>query len=183
MNIWFTSDLHFGHKNVIKYCDRPYEDVEHMDNSLIGYWQNTVREDDEIYILGDMFFTNAERAIEILEQLPGRKILVLGNHDRMIRNNVPAQKHFAEIHDLLERRFTIDKTHYHIVMCHYAMRTWNRSHHGALHLFGHSHGTMPDDGSRSMDVGVDANGMEFFTLQDIVNKLANREVKGFDHHA
>lgn len=77
----FTSDLHFGHKNVIGFCNRPFESVEDMEQKLINNWNDYVSQTDEIYILGDMFFCGSIKAKEILKQLNGKKILILGNHD------------------------------------------------------------------------------------------------------
>jgi calcineurin-like phosphoesterase family protein len=81
MSRFFTSDLHFGHKNVIEFCNRPFKDVEEMDAELIRRWNVVVKENDEIFILGDMFFCGKIRAKEILNQLNGKKNLIMGNHD------------------------------------------------------------------------------------------------------
>lgn len=81
MAVFFTSDTHFGHKNIIRYCDRPFADVEQMDKELIRRWNNVVSDDDTVYHLGDFAFAGTRRIEEILAQLNGKKILVLGNHD------------------------------------------------------------------------------------------------------
>lgn len=78
---YFTSDLHFYHKNVIKYCTRPYADVNEMNEMLIKNWNEVVRPEDEVYIMGDMFFCGSAKAEDILNRLMGTKILILGNHD------------------------------------------------------------------------------------------------------
>lgn len=78
---WFTSDLHFGHRGVINFCNRPWGSVEQMDAGLIKNWNDFVEEDDEIFILGDLFFCGKTRAKEILSQLKGKKSLIIGNHD------------------------------------------------------------------------------------------------------
>ena len=80
MTKWFTSDLHFGHRNVIPYCNRPFKDVEEMHKGLIEIWNNTVQEGDLVYVLGD-FSLNKKYSREILPLLKGNKILVPGNHD------------------------------------------------------------------------------------------------------
>lgn len=82
MKIWFISDTHFGHNNVIKYCNRPFENTEEMDKALINNWNNLVSKDDIIYHLGDVAMTtNKERLRNYLSKLNGYKILVKGNHD------------------------------------------------------------------------------------------------------
>lgn len=173
--IHFTSDLHFGHANVIKYCKRPFSSVDEMDAALIENWNNTVGQDDHIYILGDMFFCGAEKADAILKQLNGVKTLVYGNHDRVIRNNRHLQEQFAGgVHDVFASSFTVETTKVKVVMCHFAMRVWDHSHYGSLHLYGHSHGMLPDNGTRSMDVGVDAHSMTPISLERVVDTLGGR---------
>jgi len=80
--IWLTSDTHFCHKNIIKYCDRPFFDVEEMNSVLIKRWNAAVAEDDVVYHLGDIYLGPADRASSLLGALNGRIILIRGNHDR-----------------------------------------------------------------------------------------------------
>lgn len=80
MTNYFTSDLHFGHKNVINYCNRPYKDINEMTESLITIWNNTVKDGDTIYVLGD-FSLDPKWSKEIIPKLKGNKILIPGNHD------------------------------------------------------------------------------------------------------
>lgn len=82
MTTWFTSDTHFGHKNIIKYCDRPFYDVHTMNSEIIRRWNETVRDDDTVYHLGDFAFLSFDDAAAIMRRLNGRKILIRGNHDR-----------------------------------------------------------------------------------------------------
>jgi len=77
---WFTSDLHFGHRNVINYCNRPYKDLEEMHKALIKIWNDTVKEGDTVYVLGD-FSLNKKWSQTIIPLLKGNKILISGNHD------------------------------------------------------------------------------------------------------
>lgn len=182
-SVFFTSDNHWGHQNVIKYCNRPYTSVEQMDEDLIVKWNETVGKDDHIYILGDIFFCNAERAEHVLRRLNGVKTLIYGNHDKTIRSNKHLQSYFAGgCHDLLEKSFKVGDDKIKIVMCHYAMKVWNGSHYGSLMLYGHSHGTLPDDGSRSMDVGVDAHGMKPVSIENVVKTIGSRPLKALDQH-
>lgn len=80
--IYFTSDHHFGHFNVIKYCDRPFSYVEEMDRTMEENWNNTVKPEDTVYVLGDFSFYNIIKTNEILDRLAGHKILLPGNHDK-----------------------------------------------------------------------------------------------------
>ncbi|HEY9773140.1 MAG TPA: metallophosphoesterase [Planktothrix sp.] len=80
MSIWFSSDHHFGHKNIIQYCARPFDDVEEMNEALVDAWNSCVRADDTVYYLGD--FSLKQRTMEkYAPRLNGHKILIMGNHD------------------------------------------------------------------------------------------------------
>src|SRR5215203_789215 len=79
---WFTSDLHFGHANIIRYCARPYTDVEQMAHDLVARWNATVAPDDEVWVLGDVAMGRIEESLRLVGTLAGRKLLVPGNHDR-----------------------------------------------------------------------------------------------------
>lgn len=81
-NIWFTSDQHFGHTNIIGYCQRPFKSAEEMNTEMIARYRAVVAPGDTVYFLGDVFFVNKETARDIMAQLPGTKHLVMGNHDR-----------------------------------------------------------------------------------------------------
>ena len=76
---YYTSDLHFGHNNIIKYENRPFNSVDEMDEYLIYKWNNKVKKGDEVYIIGDFGFCKGERANELLDRLNGRKYLIKGN--------------------------------------------------------------------------------------------------------
>ncbi len=79
--LW-TSDLHFGHANIIRYCDRPFADAEEMNRGLIERWNDTVDDGDEIWVLGDVALGTIDETLPLVRQLRGTKILVAGNHDR-----------------------------------------------------------------------------------------------------
>lgn len=80
-NVWFIADTHFGHKNIIQYCNRPFETVEEMNEELIKRWNSKVKKEDKIYMLGDFALGGIARVEELLSKLNGYKILILGNHD------------------------------------------------------------------------------------------------------
>lgn len=89
--MWFTSDLHFYHKRVIDFCARPWTNIEEMNAGLINNWNSVVGSEDLIYILGDICFCGPVKAEKIMEQLNGKKTIVLGNHDWGIKRNRWAQ--------------------------------------------------------------------------------------------
>lgn len=79
--IFFTADLHFGHTNIIRYCSRPFEDIQEMDTVLVARWNATVPEHAVVFILGDVMLGNKENGVKYFSHLSGHKILIAGNHD------------------------------------------------------------------------------------------------------
>lgn len=186
MTTFFTADLHVGHTNIIRYTNRPFKDSIEMDEALIRNWNELVTNEDTVYILGDFALCPAARAVSILKRLLGTKILIEGNHDRGCLRDPVFRREFKEIHNFLEIDLPPEpgtKRGQKIVMCHYAMRVWNRSHRGSIHLHGHSHGTLPDDPkSLSMDVGVDCHNYYPVSSKDILRRMAKKSWKPIDHH-
>lgn len=88
MTNWITSDTHFGHFNIIGYCDRPFTTAEEMDETMVDRWNSVVKEDDTVYHLGDFAFGKGskEKIEEYVERLNGSIILTKGNHDRQTNN-------------------------------------------------------------------------------------------------
>lgn len=82
MTIFFTSDSHFGHKNVIQYCNRSYTSVEHMNASMVDSWNSVVKHGDIVYHLGDFSFMKEEATLEVIKSLKGNITLIMGNHDK-----------------------------------------------------------------------------------------------------
>lgn len=130
--IYFTSDLHFGHKNVIMFDNRPFSSIEEMDAELIRRWNERVTSKDTVYILGDFSWYNTEKTVEILNQLNGKKFLIRGNHDRI---NIAIQNCFEKVTSYHE----INISGQHIVLCHYPIHFFNRHHYGSIMLYGHVH--------------------------------------------
>ena len=79
--IWLIGDTHFCHRNIIKYCGRPFDSIEKMNEALISNWNKVVKRDDRVFMLGDFALCSKDKIIEIGQKLNGRKILILGNHD------------------------------------------------------------------------------------------------------
>ncbi len=131
-NVFFTSDLHFGHKNIIRFDNRPFFSIEEMDRTLIENWNRKVSEDDTVYVLGDISWYNDEKTTEIFAGLNGHKILIKGNHDRV---HGKVRKVFEEITDYKEISLNGNK----IVLCHYPIIFFNRHHYGAYMFYGHVH--------------------------------------------
>jgi calcineurin-like phosphoesterase family protein len=179
MNHWFTSDTHYGHANIIGYSNRPYDSVIEMREDFITNWNAVVRPGDLVYHLGDFAFTKPEEAVKILNRLNGQKYLVWGNHDKRLRKEKDFMEKWVWCKDLTEISIGDQK----IVLCHYPMLTWNKSHRGSWNLHGHCHGSLkPDPHSLRVDVGVDCFDyypVHFEELQKIMSKKTYQPV---DHH-
>lgn len=163
MNTWFTADSHFGHENIIRYCNRPFANASEMDAELIQGWNARVGPDDTVYHLGDFTLNEIGFCASILRRLNGKIKILPGSHDwRWLEGFsetiiYSASGHVVEVTSpLLSLEFDHDgKYPLVIVLCHYALRVWDRSHYGSWHLYGHSHGNLIGIG-KSFDVGVDA---------------------------
>ena len=136
--IYFTSDLHFGHKNVIRFDNRPFTTIEEMDEELIKRWNNKAKDEDTIYILGDVSWYKAEKTCEILSRLQGNKFLVKGNHDSIDKS---MRRYFKDIYDYKE----ININGQNIVLCHYPIPCFKNHYSGWIHLYGHTHDTWEED--------------------------------------
>jgi calcineurin-like phosphoesterase family protein len=82
MQTWFTADTHFGHANIIKYCDRPFDSVESMRSGLVQRWNAVVAPEDRVLVLGDFALGRIDETLQVLAELNGSKDLIVGNHDR-----------------------------------------------------------------------------------------------------
>ena len=176
MEHWFTSDTHFCHANIIKYCNRPFKDIQEHDEMLIRNWNARVKQEDHVYHLGDFAFRNKAAAASIRNRLMGKIFFIQGNHDAAAREI----KHMFSSYDKVSE---IEIDGQGIFLSHYAHRVWNKSHHGVWHLYGHSHGTLPDDpNSLSFDVGVDCHGYKPISFAEVKAIMAQKSFKPVDHH-
>ena len=94
--VYFTSDTHFDHANVIRFCNRPFATVEEMNEALITNWNRKVHRDDTVYIMGDMFFRTTDPE-PILQRLKGKKHLIVGNHDSQWMKKVDLDRYFETV--------------------------------------------------------------------------------------
>jgi calcineurin-like phosphoesterase family protein len=196
MAIFFTADQHFGHANVLKFCKRPFSSVEEMDSEMIGRWNSRVSSNDTIYIVGDLIWKGGKGfKRQIISQLNGKKIFILGNHDGKTKQpdsylSLGFEKVYS--HDL---SITIDDES--VLLCHYPynpilsewqilwykMRNfwkfWRRDKYpflkhldkrpiddGRWLLCGHVHNRWKKQG-RSINVGVDVWNFYPVSLEEI----------------
>jgi calcineurin-like phosphoesterase family protein len=192
MTVWFTADTHFGHGNIIKYCQRPFlsaeelasvrtdprgklrlsaETVRRHDDALLAAINERVDEHDTLWILGDFCWGGIDEAHHYRSRIRCRNVhLVWGNHDhRSIR---PL---FGEA---IEQGWVrVEGTD--IWVNHYPMRTWNKSFHGSWHLYGHVHGRLQREDAANpatlvKDVGVDACGYRPWSFEELSEYMGPR---------
>lgn len=158
MTALFTADWHLGHKNIIRYCGRPFEDVAQMDSVLISKTLRMLGRKGVLYFLGDLSLDH-RIATSTLMRFTSQVFFIFGNHDKKGARRFVNENRGLSGHDLL----SICENHVNITMCHYAMRTWPGSHFNSIEkkkirsiqLFGHSHGTLKDISPFQLDVGID----------------------------
>ena len=175
---YFIADTHFGHQNIIRFCDRPFPDAETMDRALIANWNERVNDDDRVYILGDLLYRCLDQ-IGILSQLKGRKHLLVGNHDHSWLNAPGARDFFASIADYAQVN---DGAHV-LIMSHYPMLSYYHEHRSNVFMIhGHIHNDTGIDywpalveRERVLNAGVDINGFRPVTFVELVAN--NRKFK------
>jgi calcineurin-like phosphoesterase family protein len=177
--IYFTADLHLGHANVIKHCDRPFTDVTEMDEALIANWNKRVHKNDTVYIVGDFIF-RAEDPEGYLKGLKGEKHLIVGNHDNRWMRRVDMDKYFASV----ELMRIINDGKRKITLCHYPMMSWNGMNRGYYMIYGHVHNNkgafylpLLKQIPNALNAGVDVNNFTPVTFDELVeNNEVFREV-------
>lgn len=139
---FYIADLHFGHKNVIGFDSRPWDNLESMEKGLIENWKSAVSQDDIVYILGDFCWSKDDKEwIRLLKSLSGNKVLIRGNHD-LLKMSENLKKCFADIKDYKE----INDSGYKVILCHYPILAYRHSYDPFMFmLYGHVHNTNEAD--------------------------------------
>lgn len=165
--VFFTSDQHYGHTNIIEYCKRPFSSVEEMDEVLIQNHNKVVKPWDTVYMLGDLaIWRSPHKIVDLARKLNGTKILIMGNHDK-ITPGFPGKEVFRFMELIGSNWDGFDPT-----LCHFPMLSWNKSHHGTFQLHGHTHGNIPFDPKiRRLDVGVDCWNYTPVSWEEVRAKL------------
>ncbi len=164
--IYFTSDLHLGHKGIISMQNRPFASVEEMNRVIMTNYNAVVHKNDTVYILGDIcHHMKVEAANEIISKLNGKKILVSGNHDKDYSSSL-----FDEVCDFK----TASLNGIYFAMMHYPMLSWPKKNSGSIHVHGHIHERKSyniqnsEEGIFRFDVGVDANDFYPVSVKQII---------------
>jgi len=158
---WFTADEHYYHSNIIKFCNRPFSSVIEMNEEIIRRNNEVVENNDIVVHAGDFAFKSShESVVKLIKQLKGIHIFVRGSHDKWLNDRS---------HEIWE----INIKGIYVVVCHYAMRVWPKSHFNSILLYGHSHGGLEPIG-KSYDVGVDSNNFYPYSFEQIKDIMKHR---------
>lgn len=178
-HVFFTSDTHFYHKNILHYCNRPFKDIQEMNQTLIDNWNSVVEEDDYVFHLGDFCFAGSDKWKELTSQLNGHIVLIKGNHDHMSKTMEKLFDHVS-----YEMSIEVDKTR--VYLNHYPFLTYAGPYKKApvIQLFGHVHTskrtTGKDRGRIKMlfptqyDVGVDNNNFTPVSWKQISKRVTEQ---------
>ena len=134
-NVFFISDLHLGHENILQYDNRPYKDLDEMHNDIIEKWNSVVKTDSTVFYLGDFCMKFSEQIVELLKSLNGTIHFIMGNHDRF--NQIKGFNRFEIITPMLSVLISDSDArgrYQQIEMCHFPLLVWNKHHKGSWHL-------------------------------------------------
>lgn len=170
-DLWVWADPHLDHPAIIGFCGRPFANLKEMNDCLMSNYNDVVKPQDDVVLLGDIAFRNHS---SFIGNLKGRKTFIFGNHDRMpldvLRNftRVIGARHMPGILEMALGK-------YQLVFSHYPLASWNGSFHGTWNVHGHCHGRMPEQETMlRMDAGVDVFDYKPVNIDVIVDKLTSR---------
>jgi len=166
--IWFTSDLHINHENIIKYCKRPFSSIDEMNEGLVERWNSKVSETDTVYVVGDVFLGEPSRAVPVIKALNGVKILILGNHDRSPKTMI--ESGFSEAHRRLDIRMRDGRR---ALLVHKPLPAALLNDYD-LQIHGHRH-TDPAVSGKRINVCVDLWGYEPVSESEICDIILDSE--------
>lgn len=163
--LYFTSDLHIGHANVINFCERPFRDLDDMHEALVKNYNSIVTDKDEVWFLGDLVLRATDEQCKLYGKLKGHKHVVWGNHDKKQRHQL--EQYFESAQDYKELKYNKHR----LILMHYPIEEWNGKRKSSWHLHGHSHGNKPFNPElKRLDVGVDVHKfypISFDEIQEI----------------
>lgn len=188
-NVWFASDYHFCHGNIIKYDKRPFANSQEMDSTLIENWNELVGVNDTVIYIGDLCFDRSGGAAKaIVDQLNGKIHFVLGNHDN--EKDIRKLGRFETVSDYINLSVldTDNPRKYQgIMIMHYPILSWDKAHHGEYMLHGHCHGSLMNDPEYSwyyerkvLDVSCNMTNYKPISYVEIKEIMKNKE--NHQHH-
>lgn len=176
MNIWFTSDEHHGHRNIMQFCKRPFSTLSEMTDGLVARHNEVVEPGDLVYHVGDMFWRTLPQteALSIMSRLKGTHFYVRGNHEEMFDGLSALHSRFGWVRERAHI-WPDGGPKSGIILDHFAGRVWGQSDKGSWQLYGHSHAELPEDASMlSFDVGVDANNYYPVSLTTVRERMETK---------
>lgn len=175
MTDFFSADLHLGHFNIIKYCNRPFSSIEEMDKTIIDNINSKVGRSDRLFCLGDFCFKS--QASSYLNKIVCKNVwLIKGNHDYKPR----VEDGFAQVLDYYEQKYDIGGLHKkRVIMFHYPILEWNQWYRGSYMLFGHVHGkkNWRYKNQYGLDVGVDSHSFSPLSFDEVHKIMQSKSVK------
>ena len=177
--IWFTSDTHFGHKNIINFCERPFKNTDEMDEFIINNWNSKINKDDIVFHLGDFAFASNKRWQELICRLNGKIYLILGNHDVSRWPGDYTMSLFERVENQIMLK--IDNK-YKVYLNHFPFLCYDGTYRNpedcTIQLHGHVHERLGDTGKDAQrlqyrfpyqyDVGVDNNNFSPISWENIL---------------
>ncbi len=180
MSTFFSTDWHIGHTNVLEFDKRPFDNIDKHDETILANYNSIVGSDDDFYYLGDMFMNKNKNAEGFISRMMGKLHFIKGNHDHK-----DTRKLYAKYGEYLGQQEKIVIQDQEIILNHFPMRTWDKSHRGSWHLYGHHHGKIEKEPwGKSMDVAIniwDYKPVSFETVKSILDKRDIKHIPG-DHH-
>ena len=135
---YYIGDTHFGHSNVIHFDNRPFQNRDEMDQTLIDNWNARVKPCDDVWIIGDFCYKSGKVPENYLKKLNGKKHLVLGNHDKHMLQRPGIKDYFESIEQIAE----IEDGDHLLVLSHFPLASWNKAAYGSLHIYAHIHNNL-----------------------------------------
>jgi len=181
---YFSSDFHLGHKNVLRFDNRPFDSIGHHDDAIIHNVNETMDSNDSLFFLGDFTMSRSKNVILAYFRRFRQDInihLIYGNHDDVLQKLAP---------QLIEERLILSARDANYIRCnrqkiyisHYSCRTWRSAQHGAWHLYGHSHGKLESQPyGRSMDVAIHLHNYKPLSFDQVAAVMERRTVLCIDH--
>lgn len=181
---WFSSDYHWAHRNILAYDKRPFTEIEKHDIHIVQEHNKLVKAGDNFYFIGDLAFIKKKEQLawieNLLMQMNGNLFFIKGNHDH--KDTI---KLYEKYGTYLGEKKTLTIGEDRVTLNHFPQRSWDKSHHGAFHLYGHHHGDLEHTfWGRSMDVAVCIWDYKPIEWQFIKQTLEAREplILQGDHH-
>jgi len=174
--IYYISDIHFDDQKIFDKCSRPFKDLEEYKTEIIKRWNNKVKQEDVVYVLGDIAEDNTPEALETFKLLNGTKHFIIGNHDLNLLETIKDSGIFASI-DFMS--LIIDQERK-VCICHYPVMDWMEFNRNGIHVYGHIHNKTPKNGKAYADIkeyfkdkpayncGVDVTNYEPVTLYEMI---------------